>query len=116
MTFNKKLENLRENNDWNKSEVARKLNIPQTTYMSYESGKHQPDIERLKIIADLYHVSVDYLLDHDVVQPNFVMPKEISNESEARYFLNNLTQLTNKMSSDELVKFAQTIFYISTKK
>lgn len=42
-------------------EVAEKLKIKPDTYYKYEQGKNEPDLKTLIDIADLYHVSLDYL-------------------------------------------------------
>ena len=43
----------------------KKNNLTQTTYGRYELNKNEPDIATLVKIADLYQVSVDYLIEHD---------------------------------------------------
>jgi len=43
------------------TETGKQLGIPQPTYAGYETGRNEPDIETLVKIADLYHVSMDYL-------------------------------------------------------
>ena len=59
----KRLEILRENKGWTKSLVARKLGIKTvSTYANWEYGIRQPDNEMLVKIANLYSVSIDYLL------------------------------------------------------
>lgn len=59
----KRLELLREKKGWTKSLAAKKLNIKTvSTYANWEYGIRQPDNEMLVKIADLYEVSVDYLL------------------------------------------------------
>lgn len=59
----KRLELLRENKGWTKSLVARKLGIKAvSTYANWEYGIRQPDNKMLVKIADLFDVSVDYLL------------------------------------------------------
>lgn len=43
-------------------EVANILKLKQPTIASYESGRTEPDIETLGKLAQLYDVSVDYLI------------------------------------------------------
>ena len=47
------------------TEIAKCLNIPQTTYSNYENGISEPSIKKLIEIADFYKVSLDYLCSHD---------------------------------------------------
>lgn len=43
-------------------EVAEQLGISNATVNNWESGRRLPTIEALEELADLYQVSVDYLL------------------------------------------------------
>lgn len=44
------------------AEAAERLGIAPSTFASYEQGTREPDNAMLKSIADLFHVSTDYLL------------------------------------------------------
>ena len=43
-------------------EMAEKLGISQPSYIRYENGSAEPSLENLVKLADLFDVSVDYLL------------------------------------------------------
>ena len=58
----RRLEELRTEHKFTKKDVAALLKIDQSTYGKYELGKREPDAEMLTKIAELYNVSVDYLL------------------------------------------------------
>jgi len=58
----KQLLNLREENNWTQTQVAKKLSVSQRAYSHYENGTRQVPLEILVAIADLYQVSTDYLL------------------------------------------------------
>jgi len=61
--FTKRLINLREEKNWSKTEVARRLNLSSMQrYANYEYGTNEPDSKMLKQIANLYGVTTDYLL------------------------------------------------------
>lgn len=60
MTF-QRIRDLREDRDWKQEYVAEKLGITQTNYSKYELGKVNVPVEMLIKLADLYHVSLDYL-------------------------------------------------------
>ena len=68
MTFSR-IRDLREDNDKKQIELARYLNVDQSTYSDYENGKINSPIEQLIKIADFYNVSLDYLVGRDDV-PN----------------------------------------------
>ena len=61
-SIKKQLVNLRESRNWTQTQVARMLNVSQRAYSHYENGTRQVPLEILVAIADLYHVSTDYLL------------------------------------------------------
>ncbi|MBR1865834.1 MAG: helix-turn-helix transcriptional regulator [Lachnospiraceae bacterium] len=53
---------LREDNHLKQSDIAKILHISQQQYSLYESGERQIPIEKLSLLADYFHVSIDYLL------------------------------------------------------
>lgn len=61
MTF-PRIRDLREDSDKKQIEVAKYLNIDQSTYSDYENGKINIPIEQLIKIADFYNVSLDDLV------------------------------------------------------
>lgn len=56
-----KLAELRKKKKLTQEDAAKRIGIPRSTYSNYESGKREPDLETLKLLADLYEVSTDYL-------------------------------------------------------
>ena len=56
------VKNLREDHDLRQREVAAALSVSQNTYSQYENGVIELTAENLIKLADLYGVSVDYLL------------------------------------------------------
>ncbi len=61
-SFTSKLKHAREKTGFTQREVSRETGIPQSTIANYETGRTQPDIENLGILADFYGVSLDWLL------------------------------------------------------
>ena len=57
-----RLRDLREDHDMKQKEVAAVLGIDQRVYSNYEIGKRDIPLNHLLTLADLYHVSVDYIL------------------------------------------------------
>lgn len=57
-----RIRDLREDSDKKQIELANYLNIKQSTYSDYESGKINVPIDMLIKIADFYEVSLDYLV------------------------------------------------------
>lgn len=59
----KRLRDLREDHDYTQKEIANKLNMSPPQYQRYESGVVTPPIDVLIFLANLYNVSVDYLVN-----------------------------------------------------
>ena len=57
------IRNLREDADLTQQQVGEAINVPQRTYAYYESGQRMIPPHVLCALADLYKVSVDYLLE-----------------------------------------------------
>ncbi|GKU82229.1 helix-turn-helix domain-containing protein [Niallia sp. NCCP-28] len=59
----KTLQELRKSKNWSQQETADMLGIAKSTYAGYESGYREPSLRALMQIADLFNVSVDYILN-----------------------------------------------------
>lgn len=64
MKFGDKLRTLIEENNITQKELATKLNIAPSTVSSYVQNTREPDFETLKIVADFFQVTTDYLLGY----------------------------------------------------
>lgn len=60
--FQKRLQEQRALFKYTQREMAEKLDISQPSYIRYENGTSEPTQENLVKIADIFDVSVDYLL------------------------------------------------------
>ena len=61
-----KLKELRKQNHYSQEYVAEQLNISRQAISHWENGRAYPDIDNLVLLAELYGVSVDELLDNHV--------------------------------------------------
>lgn len=59
------LRELRKTKKLSQKEVAGNLNIPATTYNTYESGRTEPPIEILVRLSHLYGIPVDVIVQRD---------------------------------------------------
>ena len=65
-----RIRNLRIDKGYTQKQVAQYLNIKQNTYSQYDIGVLNYPLEAVGKLADLYGVSVDYLMDRtDVKEP-----------------------------------------------
>jgi len=62
MTYQERIRELREDNDFTQSQVAELLGVHQTTYSQYELNKRPMPIDCLIILCKYYNVSADYIL------------------------------------------------------
>lgn len=62
MIFQERLRELRKTYGYTQRQVADALHVSQPSYIRYENGSSEPTLENLVKLADLYDVSVDYLL------------------------------------------------------
>lgn len=56
------LKEIRKRKGFTQLEVAEQLNLSVQAYSNYEIGRREPDFETLKKLADLFNVSIDYIL------------------------------------------------------
>ena len=63
--FANNLSALRKKKNWTQLELALRLNYSDKAVSKWERGESLPDVTILKQIADLFEVSVDYLLSAD---------------------------------------------------
>ncbi len=59
------LQELRKGKKLSQKEVAAHLNIPATTYNTYESGRTEPPIEILVRLSHLYGMPIDIIVQRD---------------------------------------------------
>ena len=57
-----RLKELRIKHGLSQIELAKKFNVAQNTVSNWENGSRQVDYETLNNLADLFNVSVDYIL------------------------------------------------------
>lgn len=62
VVFQERLRELRRIYGYTQQRVADALGISQPSYIRYENGSAEPTLENLAKLADLFDVSVDYLL------------------------------------------------------
>ena len=59
------IQELRKAKKLSQKEVAAHLNIPATTYNTYESGRTEPPIEILVRLSHLYNMPIDIIVQRD---------------------------------------------------
>lgn len=59
----RRIKDLREDKDLKQEDLASLLNCTQACYSNYENRRRDIPTEVLKVLADFYNASVDYLLE-----------------------------------------------------
>ena len=57
-----RLKDLREDSELTQAKLAEYLHVKQNTYSQYENGQRQVPLDILIRLADLYNVTLDYLV------------------------------------------------------
>ena len=60
-----KLKELRQKANKSQQDMANILNMSQTGYNGYETGKSEPNIETLKKLAQYFHTTIDNLVGYE---------------------------------------------------
>lgn len=63
--FAQRLRFLRKKHRLTQKQLGEKIGVSGPTVTRWEQGKFEPDTEKLKELANLFDVSMDYLLGHD---------------------------------------------------
>ena len=71
MSFGEKIKELRKKNNLSQAELADKIGVTQKTICNYENGTRFPKGQKIiNGFADIFDVSIDYLLDDNEIDSN----------------------------------------------
>lgn len=89
----KRIAELRKSKNLNQTGLAMQLNVSQKMISAYENGTHQPSIETLKRMSEIFNVSVDYIIENtDIKTPADYFLNKNQNEID---LLNIFKELSN---------------------
>ena len=80
MEFRHRLKELRKEYGIKQKDLGAVLGMGATAIANYESGKNKPSICVLHVLADVFHVSMDYLIGYSDIKYPYL--SEVSNEDE----------------------------------
>ena len=107
MCFFNNLKQCRLNKNLSQKELAESIGVAPSTYSLYESGKREPDVEKIKLLSEILDVTADYLLFGNVVLKyldnvdgqedayNSILNSPILTENE-NYLLNTFRMLSEQ--------------------
>lgn len=84
-----RIRELRQEKGWTLEYLACKLSVTNQTVSNWEKGYTQPDIQSLIRLADVFQVTVDYLVGHE----------------KTTHDINNLKMQVSTMSVEDLRRF-----------
>lgn len=62
-----RMKELRLKHNLSQKECAEIFNVHQTAISQWETGRTEPDTKTIRVVADYYNVSIDYLLNRDTL-------------------------------------------------
>lgn len=85
MKFNEKLTELRRQEGFSQEELGEKLNVTRQTVSKWELGQTTPEMGKLKEIAELFHVTVDELLNEEKPFVSVEEPIKVNTKKETNW-------------------------------
>lgn len=98
------LKKLREAQGLSQTKLAEKLSITQQSIYKYENGLAYPNLETLKLMSGLFHVSIDFLVENEFWAGELPLMQDAltKNEKELLRYYRNLPPATQKAIIDLL--------------
>lgn len=108
-----RLAKIRQDNKLSQQQLAEMLHVSQQAICKYELGQSEPDISTLKLMADIYHTSVDYIVGYGpshgatvegelVIEGNPITPREMEHIKSYRKLTekwqNNIDLIINDLN------------------
>lgn len=97
--FSNRLKQLREDLGITQEELAKRLNLTQSTIAYYENGRKTPTLENAIIIAKIFNISLDYLVGLSNCR-SFQGIKECGENHNSTILLDDIYNLTNESKKD----------------
>lgn len=111
MNFSENLKMLREKYNYTQQQLADALHVTKNSISHYERGISMPDLGILCALADIFDVSLDYLLGRsDFNLPYNKLKNKIGKNISAGKLLESIIQLDNNHCTD-LIKM---LYYIES--
>lgn len=100
-TFAQRLKELRTGNKISQAKLAERLNMSQSGLSNWETGDNQPDTGSLLRLADIFEVTVDYLIGRSDIKDRPLIDSEIASKIA---LLSPISQEAINTLIDELIK------------
>lgn len=98
MGFPEQLKKVRLNMSYTQQQVADLMGITKSTYCGYETGKRQPDVTKIKQLANILNTSGDVLLETGYKQTS--ASENITEASQSAKILADLYMIAKDLSEE----------------
>lgn len=109
MDFSTRLKELRTDSDMSQGELAKKLNLKTSAVSKYERKLTQPSIDTLITLADIFEVTVDYLIANSNIKNPYSTEKITPAEA-------SLIENFRKLSYEDKIRIDERILAMSERK
>ena len=104
------IKQLRSRNKISQQKLADSIHVSRSTVAMWEAGASEPDTEKLKLLAEYFNVSVDYLLGRDdSVQKESPAADESGEADLDRELVSLLCQLDSPQEEQRVKDFVRGI-------
>ena len=118
-----RIKELRKQKNMTQKELAKQLQIADSTLSYWEQGRYEPDIDALKQLSSFFQVSIDYILCSDLSEEE-ESDKDINSvvgEARKLYQVDNNNALPNRgefkgLSEEEINKLAEYAEFIKSQR
>ena len=84
MSFGENLINLRKQKGWSQDDLANNLNLSRQAISKWENDTSKPDVDNIEKISKIFSVTIDDLLNNDVVKDKAVTLNVKKEEKKAK--------------------------------
>ena len=92
---------LREKYNFSKSDIARQLGVTPALISAYENQERKPSLDKLIALADIFHVSTDYILGRNVKTDDTIF---ISMEGLSDKQIKLIRELVSEIRGEKFIK------------
>lgn len=96
MKFSQILKDLRDEKEWNQEKLAKAINVSRSSITQYETDRNFPTADILEKIANVFDVSIDYLLGRTKYKKPILSKEDFEESLLASEFAKKYVSLTDE--------------------
>lgn len=105
--------NLRDSKDWSQAELGRRIGLDKSTMNKIENGTRKVQTDELKLLSEVFEVSVDYLLNGS---ENFSTPSTDEKNSKIETIAAHIDDDVTEEQMDDILNYIEFIKQKHSKK